>query len=107
MSIAGSDGRLADGSEHSLGLYHSAPRPESASSASPPSQVTLLKKIILRLLHLLHHSPHQLLPHHPLFTQVHPGHYLPFPTSSAASAHSTGGLIVPQPINATKVMMDM
>ena len=23
MSIAGSDGRLADGSEHSLGLYHS------------------------------------------------------------------------------------
>jgi len=68
----GSDGRLADGSEHSLGLYHSAPRPESASSASPPSQ-------------------------------VHPGHYLPFPTSSAASAHSTGGLIVPQPINATKV----
>ena len=40
-------------------------------------------------------------------SQVHPGHYLPFPTSSAASAHSTGGLIVPQPINATKVIMVM
>ena len=40
-------------------------------------------------------------------SQVHPGHYLPFPTSSAASAHSTGGLIVPQPINATKVIMMM
>ena len=88
-----------------------ATRPESASSASPPSQVHICPTTCQEDPH--HHHPH---PRSTttttttttitimVLTQVHPGHYLPFPTSSAASAHSTGGLIVPQPINATKVM---
>ena len=83
MSIAGSDGRLADGSEHSLGLYHSAPRPESASSASPPSQVTFSSPSSSSSTSSFFSPLHfpQPLPFHPSFPQPLPGHYLPCPNS--------------------------
>ena len=69
--VVGADGRLLEGEGGLSGLYsgHHAPRPESASSASPPTG----------------HA-----------------HFPGFP------AHSSGGggmLVVPQPINASKVLI--
>lgn len=74
-NVSGGEGRLGEGDPHVMGLYHAPGRPESASSSSPPGAGA---------------GP------------LHPGHhYLPFPTASGPGP--SGMLVVPQPINASKV----